>query len=1135
MAKHSVLVADADPRSLRILEVALRKAGFTVGTASDGPEALRRIQRAPPDLVLSEVQLPGADGFALCKSVRSDPKLAHTPFLLMTSDRSQAVRMRASELGADDFLLKPLLIKELVGRVRMLLESRDQQRLAQRGAPSGSMTGAVADLGLLDLFQSLENWRKTALVTCESQGRTARVWVRDGQIIDAELLPLQHEAAFYRLLNWDSGEFRVDFGPVERDRQIDGGTQTMLLEGMRRVDEVARMAERVPMETAFTVDTPALLTKLQDLPDEVNGVIRLFDGRRTLQQVLEVSPIDDLSTLAIVERLLSQAILVRPEPRSLIKPSLSEWLGSPGGTMLPPGDVSAPPPPFVPTAAARPPLPVAPASEPTPELRFPRASEPPASLASEPVASWLAASTPKPEDAAPGAPEAAAKGSAAARADADADAAARPSAGALSAAATTPQATAPGNPAEAVAPAVEPQPSVAAAAVEAQPSVAAAAVEAQPAVAAVAASAPPSVAAAPAGLDPAGPVPERTAFFAVPPPSASGSGEFNVDITDKVRVPAVLIEADAARAKESAAQVEAAATAQREAGAVAQREAAEREATAAAQIAAAAAAEQESVGGSPALAAIGSSTGIERILFPPLRGVRRERLRREADEVRAAVGAGRPVRLVHALELPPWTEDGLATPPPGHGRRVSPAVSEEAKRLTSNEALAIPQPRKPGASKPSAQPKPTLVPEGVPDERSDVAIEAVRLGPTGELAVITDPAVPRLGPPGAPEQVAAGANQAPAAPTAVEAGAAQAAPAPRQVEASAAQAAAPRQVEAAPAQVAPASSQAEAGAKAAEPIVAQPRQKPVAEISPADEKVRPSRHLGLAAEEDEVTPAGAPHLGRAGSASSRPAANRWPLIAAVAAVAVFALWFFGLRGPRTDKKDAPWLEGAQQASAAKASKEPKPAAKPSLDAAGVAARDAAGARDAESTKAAAAPAKAPTSADARPPVEVAQTDPAPAEPARTAPPPEAAPAEDLPPEPVKPKAKSSKPEAKPGKAETYSKSMTAGEALLKRGKYKQAVAEFKKAVESNGSSVPALLSLGDAFLEADQPKQALEPLAKAARLDSRSGRAQLLLGTAHQSLQHNKDAIAAYKRYLELDPSGEFARDVRSILSNLTK
>ena len=391
MAKHSVLVADADPRSLRILEVALRKAGFTVGTASDGPEALRRIQRAPPDLVLSEVQLPGADGFALCKSVRSDPKLAHTPFLLMTSDRSQPVRMRASELGADDFLLKPLLIKELVGRVRMLLESRDQQRLAQRGAPSGSMTGAVADLGLLDLFQSLENWRKTALVTCESQGRTARVWVRDGQIIDAELLPLQRDAAFYRLLNWDSGEFRVDFGPVERDRQIDGGTQTMLLEGMRRVDEVARMAERVPMETAFTVDTPALLTKLQDLPDEVNGVIRLFDGRRTLKQVLEVSPIDDLSTLAIVERLLSQAILVRPEPRSLIKPSLSEWLGVPGGAMLPPGDVSAPPPPFVPTAAARPPMPIGPESEPAPELRFPPASAPPASLASGPVASWATA------------------------------------------------------------------------------------------------------------------------------------------------------------------------------------------------------------------------------------------------------------------------------------------------------------------------------------------------------------------------------------------------------------------------------------------------------------------------------------------------------------------------------------------------------------------------------------------------------------------------------------------------------------------------------------------------------------------------------------------------------------------------
>ena len=59
---------------------------------------------------------------------------------------------------------------------------------------------------------------------------------------------------------------------------------------------------------------------------------------------------------------------------------------------------------------------------------------------------------------------------------------------------------------------------------------------------------------------------------------------------------------------------------------------------------------------------------LERMLFPPLRGVRRERLRREADDVRAAIASGRPVRLVHALELPAWTDVALVPA----ARKLSP-------------------------------------------------------------------------------------------------------------------------------------------------------------------------------------------------------------------------------------------------------------------------------------------------------------------------------------------------------------------------------------------------------------------------------------------------------------------------------
>src|ERR1700682_3083462 len=182
LVKQSLLVADADPRSLRILEVALRKAGFSVGTATDGAEALRRLQRTPPDLVVCDVSLPSQDGLSLCRAARAEPRIAGLPFLMMAADPS--ARASALEAGGDDFLGKPLLIKELVSRVRLLLERREKQRNAQRESPA-ALTGTVDDLGLVDLFQSLESWKKSATVFCEDRARTARVWVRDGEVIDA--------------------------------------------------------------------------------------------------------------------------------------------------------------------------------------------------------------------------------------------------------------------------------------------------------------------------------------------------------------------------------------------------------------------------------------------------------------------------------------------------------------------------------------------------------------------------------------------------------------------------------------------------------------------------------------------------------------------------------------------------------------------------------------------------------------------------------------------------------------------------------------------------------------------------------------------------------------------------------------
>jgi CheY-like chemotaxis protein len=321
MAKETVLVADADLRSLGLVGMALRRAGFTVVPAATGEEAMRALAGTRPQAMMLDAALPAPDGLVLCRAARAEERLAGVVVIVLGTDAGPAARAQAIEAGADDYLVRPILLKEIVQRVQHLLERR---RFSDPGVPAG-LTGSLRDFGLLDVFQWIETWRKSAVVRCERAGQLARVWVRDGQVIDAELGPLGGDAAFWRLMTWESGEFRVDFSGAAREQRIQGGTQAALMESMRRMDELGRMAQETPLETQLAVDVARLEDHLADLPDDLNGVVRSFDGARTLRAAIDLSPIDDLATMAAVGRLMKEGIL-RPVPRPA---SLQQWVSAP--------------------------------------------------------------------------------------------------------------------------------------------------------------------------------------------------------------------------------------------------------------------------------------------------------------------------------------------------------------------------------------------------------------------------------------------------------------------------------------------------------------------------------------------------------------------------------------------------------------------------------------------------------------------------------------------------------------------------------------------------------------------------------------------------------------------------------------
>src|SRR5215472_6788241 len=300
---------------MRVLEVSLKKAGYSVTTAKDGLDALSKVELSTPDLVLSDTRLPKLDGYALVRRLKEKPEWAIIPVVFLTSQKSVEDKIRGLELGVEDYLTKPIFVRELLARVNLLLARRTQESIATTRSTATGRTrfsGSTKDMAVVDLLQTFEVSRKSGVVHLASGGQTGDIYFRDGKIVDAEVGRLRGEEAIYRTLIWNEAEFEVVFTPVSRDDVIGTSTQGVLMEGMRRVDEWGRLLEQLPpLTTTFEVDHAQLLERLNEIPDELNGILRLFDGSRSLLQVVDESPFEDLSTLSTISKLFFEGLLVK--------------------------------------------------------------------------------------------------------------------------------------------------------------------------------------------------------------------------------------------------------------------------------------------------------------------------------------------------------------------------------------------------------------------------------------------------------------------------------------------------------------------------------------------------------------------------------------------------------------------------------------------------------------------------------------------------------------------------------------------------------------------------------------------------------------------------------------------------------
>ena len=127
--KAKILVVDDEPELIQALRIRLEASGYEVITAADGQEGLQKAREEAPNLIILDVMLPKVDGYKVCRLLKFDERFRKIPIMMLTARAQDSDVATGMATGADKYMVKPFVSKELVAEVRALLKQREQEQV----------------------------------------------------------------------------------------------------------------------------------------------------------------------------------------------------------------------------------------------------------------------------------------------------------------------------------------------------------------------------------------------------------------------------------------------------------------------------------------------------------------------------------------------------------------------------------------------------------------------------------------------------------------------------------------------------------------------------------------------------------------------------------------------------------------------------------------------------------------------------------------------------------------------------------------------------------------------------------------------------------------------------------------------
>ena len=233
MFRYRVLIVEPNTELRRVFCDYLERSGLEVVDANDASGALEAARRDRPDMIATEDVLPGgASGLALVRALGSEGDLKSIPVLMLSETVTPEERLDAITSGADDYLLKPFTMRELIYRCERLIA------FYRRNEP-GELSGDLARFKSTDILQMLEANQATGVLHIDGDA-SGEIHLLDGYICGCFSDDYKGEEAAYRLIPLRNGRFHFVRSNIRSNMQSVRSTTEFMMEALRRHDEGAK-------------------------------------------------------------------------------------------------------------------------------------------------------------------------------------------------------------------------------------------------------------------------------------------------------------------------------------------------------------------------------------------------------------------------------------------------------------------------------------------------------------------------------------------------------------------------------------------------------------------------------------------------------------------------------------------------------------------------------------------------------------------------------------------------------------------------------------------------------------------------------------------------------------------------------